>query len=305
MKRIKQLLILSLCMVIFAVTGCKNVEVENAPYKIYYLNADQTALVEEAYTGEVDDVEKAVEEMLKCLKNGTDKIEEQSVIPEEVEVLKHKLEYGKLSLYFDSDYEKMDTVQEVLCRAAIVRSLTQLKGVKLVAFYVNNVPLKNHSGKEYGYFQADDFVQNTGASIHSYEERELKLYFANKDGDGLVSQNVTVKHNSNVALEKAIVEQLMRGPRGSNLQRTIPKGTKLLGVSIKEGICYLNFDEGLKNILPGIKPEIVIYSIVNSVMESNSIDRVQILVNGESNIRFQESVDLSEALSRNYNLIEE
>lgn len=305
MKRIKQLLILSLCMVIFAVTGCKNVEVENAPYKIYYLNADQTALVEEAYTGEVDDVEKAVEEMLKCLKDGTDKIEEQSVIPEEVEVLKHKLEYGKLSLYFDSDYEKMDTVQEVLCRAAIVRSLTQLKGVKLVAFYVNNVPLKNHSGKEYGYFQADDFVQNTGASIHSYEERELKLYFANKDGDGLVSQNVTVKHNSNVALEKAIVEQLMRGPRGSNLQRTIPKGTKLLGVSIKEGICYLNFDEGLKNILPGIKPEIVIYSIVNSVMESNSIDRVQILVNGESNIRFQESVDLSEALSRNYNLIEE
>ena len=97
----------------------------------------------------------------------------------------------------------------------------------------------------------------------------------------------------------------MRGPRGSDLQRTIPKGTKLLGVSIKEGICYLNFDEGLKNILPGIKSEVVIYSIVNSVMESNAIDRVQILVNGENNIKFQESVDLSEALSRNYKLIEE
>ena len=305
MNKMKQFLILSLCITIFAVSGCKSADVANAPYKIYYLNAEQTALVEKAYTGETEDTEKAVKEMLECLKTGTDKIEERSVIPEEVELLNYKLENGRVKLYFDAGYASMDTAEEVLCRAAIVRSLTQLNGVKLVAFYVDNMPLKNHSGKEYGYFQADDFVQNTGASINSYEETELRLYFANENGDGLVAQNVTVKHNSNVALEKAIVEQLMRGPSGTKLQRTIPKGTKLLGVSIKDGICYLNFDEGLKNILPGIKPEVVIYSIVNSVMESGSVNQVQILINGESNIKFQESVDLSEALSRNYKLIKE
>lgn len=305
MKRIKRSLILSLCAIMFITAGCKEADISSAPYKIYYLNAEQTGLVEEAYTGETEDTEKGVEEILECLKTGTDKIEEQSVIPEDVEILKYNLQDEKLVLYFDEDYMKMNTVQEVLCRAAVVRSLTQLDGVELVAFYVGEEPLKNHEGKEYGYFQADDFVQNTGASINSYEETELRLYFANETGDKLVAETVNVQHDSNQALEKAIVEQLMRGPSDSKLQGTILKETNLLGMSIKEGICYLNFDDGLKTIIPGITPEVVIYSIVNSVLESGSVSRVQILINGESNIMFQESVDLSEALSRNYKLIEE
>lgn len=305
MKRIRRSLILSLCAIIFVTTGCKQQDVSAAPYKIYYLNAEQNGLVEEAYTGETEDTEKGVEEILKCLQKGTDKIEEQSVIPEEVEILKYNLQEEKLVLYFDEDYLKMDTVQEVLCRSALVRSLTQLDGVELVAFYVNGEPLKNRDGKEYGYFQADDFVQNTGASINSYEETSLKLYFANETGDKLVAESVNVQHDSNQALEKAIVEQLMRGPSDSKLQSTIPKETNLLATSIKDGICYLNFDDGLKNIVPGITPEVVIYSIVNSVLESGSVSRVQIAINGDSNVMFQESVDLSQALSRNYKLIEE
>ena len=305
MKRIRKSFILSLCAMIFVTAGCTKPDVSSAPYKIYYLNAEQTGLVEEAYTGETEDAEKGVEEILKCLQKGTDKIEEQSVIPEEVEILKYLLQDEKLILYFDDDYLKMDMVQEVLCRAALVRSLTQLDGVKLVAFYVNDEPLKNRDGKEYGYFQTDDFVQNTGASINSYEETELKLYFANEKGDKLAVESVIVQHDSNLALEKAIVEQLMRGPSDSKFQRTIPKETRLLGVSIKDGICYLNFDENLKNIVPGVTPEVVIYSIVNSVMESTSVSWVQISINGEKNIMFQESVDLSEALTRNYKLIEE
>ena len=305
MKNIRKTLILFLCIMIFLTTGCKKEDVSSAPYKIYYLNVEQTGLVEEAYTGETEDTEKGVEEILACLKKGTDKIEEQSVIPEGVEILKYNLQDEKLVLYFNEAYLKMDTVQEVLCRAALVRSLTQLNGVKLVAFYVDDEPLKNREGKEYGYFQTDDFVQNTGASINSYEKTELKLYFANETGDKLAVEKVSVRHDSNLALEKVIVEQLMRGPSDSKNQRTIPKGTHLLGVSIKDGICYLNFDEGLKNIVPGITPEVVIYSIVNSVMESTSVSSVQISINGDKNILFQECVDLSEALSRNYELIEE
>lgn len=305
MNRVKKALILSLCAILFLTAGCQKQDVTSAPYKIYYLNAEQTGLVEEAYTGETEDTEQAVEEILECLRKGTDKIEEQSVIPEEVEILKYDLKDEKLILYFDEDYLKMNTVQEVLCRAAFVRSLTQLDGVELVAFYVNDEPLKNRDGKEYGYFQSDDFVQNTGASINSYEETKLKLYFANETGDKLVAESVNVRHDSNQALEKAIVEQLMRGPSDSKLQSTIPKETNLLATSIKDGICYLNFDDSLRNIVPGLTPEVVIYSIVNSVLESGSVSQVQIAINGDSSVMFQESVDLSQALSRNYKIIEE
>ena len=80
MKKIRKVLILFLCVMIFLTTGCKENNVSSAPYKIYYLNVEQTGLVEEAYTGETEDPEKGVEEILSCLKKGTDKFEEQSVI---------------------------------------------------------------------------------------------------------------------------------------------------------------------------------------------------------------------------------
>lgn len=94
-------------------------------------------------------------------------------------------------------------------------------------------------------------------------------------------------------------------PSNNRLLATIPKGTKLLGVSIKDHICYLNFDEGLRNIAPGVSPETVIYSIVNSVIDGGNVSEVQISINGDSSIVYQESIKLDEPLSRNQEMIKE
>lgn len=148
----------------------------------------------------------------------------------------------------------MDTVREVLCRAALVRSLTQIDGVDLVMICVDGTPLTDKKGNTYGYQQAEDFVQNTGSSINSFQEMKLTLYYADSSGEKLQKEEDTVRYNSNESKERVVVEQLMRGPSNNRLLATIPKGTKLLGVSIKDHICYLNFDEGLRNIAPGVSP---------------------------------------------------
>ena len=57
--------------------------------------------------------------------------------------------------------------------------------------------------------------------------------------------------------------------------------------------------------MSGVTPEVVIYSIVNSVIESGAVNKVQISINGDSNIMYQESISLSEPLSRNLDLLEE
>lgn len=290
-----------------ALAGCeKKEDPALAKYKIYRMNQEGTGLVEEAYDGEMEDASIGVPKMLAALKKSNDAIEEQPAIPRGVELLDYTLDDEKLSLYFDEGYSKMDIVQEVLCRAALVRSLTQMEEVKLVAFYVDGEPLTNKDGTPYGYFQADDFVQNTGSSINSYQDTDLRLYFANESGNKLVEEQVSVRYNSNFSKEKVVVERLMKGPSaGKKIHATIPKGTKLLGVSIKDGVCYLNFDEGLKNMMPGVNPEIIIYSIVNSVIENGQVSRVQISINGESNVMFQESVELVEPLRSNLDIVEE
>lgn len=299
--------VLSLLLWVAALTGCeKKEDPSEAKYKIYRINQEGTGLVEHAYHGEMADAAVGVPEMLGQLNKTDDAIEEQPVIPKGVKLLDYVLEGEKLVLYFDEGYGKMDIVQEVLCRAALVRSLTQMEEVKLVAFYVDGEPLTNKDGVAYGYFQADDFVQNTGSSINSYQDTELRLYFANEAGDKLVEKKVNVRYNSNFPKEKVVVEQLMKGNSDAKkTQATIPKETRLLGVSVKDGVCYLNFDEGIMNVTPGVNPEVVIYSIVNSVIENGQVNYVQISINGENNVLFQESVKLVEPLRSNLDIVEE
>ena len=51
-------------------------------------------------------------------------------------------------------------------------------------------------------------------------------------------------------------------------------------------------------------PELTVYSLVNSIVESGNATKVQILVNGEMNIKYQEAVDLNQLFSRNLDIIE-
>ena len=85
---------------------------------------------------------------------------------------------------------------------------------------------------------------------------------------------------------------------------TLPANTKILSVSTKDQICYVNFDQELMNMKSNVKPEILIYSIVNSIVESGTAGQVQISINGESDIRFGQSVPLDQPLSRNLDLVE-
>ena len=301
----KSLCILLMTSILTVGIGCQKKESEPAKYTIYQINQNGTALVEKGYDGTDASVEKQISQMLEAMENCDDELEEQPAVPAKVKLENYTVDDEKLILYFDAEYSKMDVVREVLCRAALVRSLTELDGVDLVMIYVDGEPLKDKEGQPYGYQQAEDFVQNTGSSINSFQETKLPLYFAEESGESLVKIVDVVRYNSNESKEKVIVEQLMRGPESSEELATIPKGTKLLGVSVKDHICYLNFDEGLRNITPGVSPNAVIYSIVNSVIDGGSVTKVQISINGDSNIVFQESVKLDEPLDRNAKIIKE
>ena len=54
-----------------------------------------------------------------------------------------------------------------------------------------------------------------------------------------------------------------------------------------------------------VDPKLTIYSIVNSITASGSAGKVQILVNGETNLSYQETIDISQPFSMNADLIEE
>jgi len=291
MKR-KMLLLLGLVLCILCV-GCGVKEKQSNEMYIYYLNADGNALVQEIYP--MMDVDGVLE-----------KIKAHTVLPKEVEIEKYKSDRLQLALYFNEEYLNMGKSTEVLVRAAIVQTMLQLSNVEFVSFYVGNEPLRDNDGNVVGLMSAQDFVQNTGSSIDSYQTTDLKLYFADKEGKQLKEvRKSNIRYNANTSIERLVVEQLMKGTSSSGAQSVIPKTTKLLGVSVKDGVCYVNFDSKFSTDSYDLNPEVTIYAIVNSIIANANVTKVQILIEGANDVIYKSIVDLSKPLEWSNDLMKE
>ena len=286
--------------------GCrKQQQVDESGYRIWYINQDETCLKYENKELQSKNEEGLLREMMEVMRETPTDDELKPVIPEDVELLDFDFEHNQLYLDFSPEYKKMPKVYEVLCRAAIVRTLGQIDGVEYVDFQVNGEPLTDLEGKEIGLMNEDQFIENAGEEINAYKTADLTLYFSNKAGDKLVGQRVAMEYNSNISLEKLIVEQLIAGPPFEGAYPTIPSETKLLNISIKDKICYVNLDEGFLGTGYNVIESIPVYSIVNSLIENTDAQKVQISINGETNRMFRESINFDTIFEKNEGLIEQ
>jgi germination protein M len=247
-----------------------------------------------------------ITEALDNISKDTDDIDVINTIPSGVEVKSWELADGSLNLYLVGDYEALDTYTEILVRAAIVKTLVQIKGVDSVSIFVNNAPLVDSAGETVGAMSADTFIEDFGQETDSLLSTELTLYFASADGVSTVAETRQVYYSRNVSLEKLVIDQLLKGPDNDALLTAIPNGTKLNSISVSEnGVCIVNFDAAIETTITGVTENVTIYSIVNSLTELDNIKQVQILVNGETPHISNVEIDLSKAISRNEDIINE
>lgn len=285
-------------------TGCKR-EDRTGDVQIYYQNTEGTGLVTEGYDWKTKETASRIDEVLERLKKPEDTVRCTSVIPEDVFIVEYQLNQSNLDIYFSQEYELLDKPAEVLFRAAVVKSLTQIEGVQFVRFYVNGELLKDGHGNPIGYMQSEDFTQNTGAALNSYQREDVTLYYADPVNGKLIALPVSLRYNSYITIEKAIIGKLMEKPDGNRAQIAIPAETKLLSVSVKDNICYVNMNEGFLAELPQISPEQTVYALVNSIIEGGNCKQVQISINGDADVQFRGEIDFSKPFEKNMEIVEE
>lgn len=302
----KYAVLLLFFLLVGAMAGCGNKTEENSPYSIYYLNKESTKIVKKAYepTVEETDTNAMIDEFLRQLKTDSDDVEFKKVIPNDVAVLDYVLEGELLTLYFDNHYSSMDRIEEALARAAIVRTMVQIEGVECLAFYVGDAPLSDKSGNPIGVMTNESFIENPGEQINSIQTATLVLYFSNPEGNGLVQETQQVHYSSNISMEKLVMEQLLEGPKSEEARSAIPEGTKLMSVSVLEGVCYVSLDESFLNQDYNVEEPIVMYSIINSLSEISTINKVQISVNGDTNGVYRDSFALNQLYERNLDYVD-
>ncbi len=287
--------------------GCGAGTEEESGYQVYYLNKEGTRIVPRSYEPQSDPKKtgQMIEELMGKLLSDPDDVEYQKPVPGEVKVIDYTLEETLLTLYFSPEYSGIDRYMEPLARAAVVRTLTQIDGVECLSFFVGDAPLSDNKGNPVGVMANDSFVENPGEQINSIQSAALALYFANQEGNRLVVETREVHYSSNISLEKLVMEQLLQGPRSEKAQSAIPAGTKLMNVSVSDGVCFVSLDMGFMNQNYGIEEPVVIYSIVNSLSEIASINKVQISVNGDTSGIYRDNFALDELYERNLDYVAE
>ncbi len=293
------------CLLCLLPSCAKQKEVAKGEDFVYCINGEGTGLFKVACDISQGSPDKEAEEALEKMASPSEDIEYMPAIPEDVKVRSLKVEHDIAYIDFNKKYNQIPAIEEKLVRAAVVQTLVRLEGINGVWITVEEETLKNESGKVLGVLNGDDFAESTGSSPSAYEQTTLTLFFANEAGDRLVRQQMDVRYNTNVSREKLIVEKLMGGPKKSGAYPALNPSAALLSVTVKEGTCYVNFDSEFQNSVYDVRPEVTVYSLVNSLIEGTNAGSVQIMVNGEKNVSYQESVDLSQPLVRDLSLEEE
>ena len=275
--------VILMALVLSCFAGCKK-ESKDSGIKIYYMDALGNGLVTEEHVLQSKSREKQAKEIITLLAATPETSDYRRTIPEGVEVLDIVFDKNSVTINFDRNYEDFTGYTEVLIRAAVVKSLLQIKGVESVTFYVADKPLLDSKGTLVGSMSGESFIEDYGEETDSLIQTTLTLYFAGADGQSLVKKNVDVYYNNNIAKERLVLENLIKGVDDEDAKSPIPARTKLLNVTVTDGVCYVNFDSTFLNVDSGISADVVVYSIVNSLTELDNINKVQLLVNGASSV---------------------
>ena len=294
------LLILILCLFLNA---CGKGGADKRGIRIYYLNKTDYGIKEQDYMPEADDKERIIEEL----------IAKHCVQPKEMTLRAPITDFRFLSsetkgrivtLNFSSEYYELSAVEEVLTRTAVVNTLCSFAEVDGVYFLVDGEAFHDADGEEPGIMNPDQFIYNSYTEMRNYERVRLHLYFANQTGDKLVEAYRTVVYNSNMPLERVVLEQVIQGPNGSFAVPTINSETKVINVTTRDRRCYINLNKEFLNGQQDVLAQTAIYSIVNSLCELPSIESVQISVDGDTDAIFMESISLTGSFRMNKEIVE-
>ena len=308
---ITQIIAYVLIAFICLVTGCGRVpgevKLQDGDYRIYCLDRDENKLTDYVYHTDETETEPLISELIDELAAPDEEVKRRESI-RGFEVTDYSLTGTGLVLTLSDSYIDMPPTTEVLVRAAIVRTLCQISGVHSISFKVGENDLLDALGMPVGSMTEAQFIDNEGNEINAYDNIELALYFADSDGDALLRTTRSVEYNTNISLEKLVVEQLIHGVTAeeteNGLNATVNPQTAIINVTVKDGICYVNLDGGFLVISPGIRPEVIIYSIVDSLVELPGVNKVAISIDGNSDLNLGENMPLSVIYERNLDIVE-
>ena len=272
--------------------------------KVYCMNSSSDGLQWENYDLRETELEKRIAQTIEFLLRTPRNPLYKRLIPQEISILSNDFGTdGQLIIDFSSEYLKLGKIQEVLCRAGIVKTVCQIDGVDYVEFYVDGVPLKLQE-LPVGLMTGSDFIDNTESKYDLNQAVKLTLYMTDEKGKMLQETIANVNIDGTKTLEETAIENLIKGVNcNDTILPTVNSNTKINRIRTFDGICYVDFSEEFLTKQGKISDDIAVYSVVNTLCEIPGVTKVRITVEGSK--KNYGKISLNEYLSLRPELIAE
>lgn len=305
-------------IVVALVAGCGKTEEDNTSVQelgdnqiyIYYVNLDKTDMVPAVYTLESqEDLTEVVGELIDNLTNVEITQECQTPIPSSITYVEQPIENvrGRIDIAFNVlMYDNINAEDMLFFKSCVCKTLLQLDGVNNVVISMTDMSNADpETATVTESYDDDSFILSYGRDKGYTQTGNIILYFANESGDALKEYRKTVEISNTTSLERVVVESLIGGPLREGYTATLPEDTVIQNIAVKDGICYLDLSEEFYNADNPLKNDIIVYSIVDSLIELPTVTKVQFLKNGEKIPFYRETLAFDGIFERNLDLIEQ
>lgn len=131
---------------------------------------------------------------------------------------------------------------------------------------------------------------------------DIDLYFdsGKKDNAIQIAKEERLIHKEDI-IGEVIMQELLKGPSlRSNLKPILPKDTKLLSFSIKDGVAYISLSKEAKTSMKKEEEGACLNSIATSISELPSVKKVQILIENKIEQTLGGNYDISKPFGKDY-----
>ena len=126
---------------------------------VYYSNESCTRLVSVSRDIDLaDDPQENLEILLREMKKVSRDSEYKSAIPDGVIINSAVVTNNIVTVDFSTGYNKLEENEDLICRAGIVYTLTQIDGINYVSFSVSGKAMLDTDGKAVGALGRDSFI---------------------------------------------------------------------------------------------------------------------------------------------------
>lgn len=305
MKKISMVIVFVLCVSILS--GCnKEQEQTKAPndgeYQLYFLNAEENGLYSRNVKIDKNQtLDKQIKDVMQKLTETANYTQYKSVLPGDLTIVNLKRKEKIVTIDYSPAYYELDNVLKLLSKAAIVKSLTQIKGIDKVQFTVEEQSIMEDE-TVVGPLSGEMFVDNTDENAPE-KIQEFSLYYTNKEGTVLKVSKSNINTSGDRSPEQLVIEKLISAKAPEGCYNTLPKGTKLNSISTKDGICYIDLSEEFLKPEESVKDYVTIYSVVDTLCELANVSKVKFTIDGKEKSYYNQTIPFSQMFERNLDIV--